>query len=587
MKLLYLPIFIIIMGCPKGVWAGALRVGNIVLAGNKALSSEKLRGLMGTQVGQPYSEELLSRDFERIVELYEENGYRFARIEEENLSIKTIDSEVYLRIHVDEGIIGKITVSGNRRTKDYVIIRQLLFDVASVYTWEDELESERILRRKSYLGSAEILATRDPETKLVWIQVEVTDLWTFFPALDLPAFSNSNSGFLVSLSDSNVFGTGHDAGIRYQLINEADEDPRSRVSSNLTLNRLFESYWNLAGTYTQKREGDSWSMRLQRPLYSLQTRWSADFTASESVDEIRWYEGGRKTDTFERRADFQSGRVVRSFGDRHRQTQVALWGTSQRSNFTRIQSLAPSAANFQDRNIRMVGVAAGYRRVDFVRTRFLDRMGVVEDVGVGYGYSASIGYASPLYGSDRVQTSASLSANLLQAIADRFFVNADASLTRRFATQDLDRSVFSANFKVIATDLLHQTFAAQISTVLGFDLDGESQVILGGENGLRGYSTREFSGEKMIRLNIESRKIFWEHSLVVVGSAVFADVGYIWNGEGLDLGDPKRSVGFGLRAGLPKLGGSRVYRLDVAYPLDGAEVSLLKPVFSYAIGHVF
>ncbi|MCZ6679083.1 MAG: hypothetical protein O7E52_17760 [Candidatus Poribacteria bacterium] len=587
MKFLYPLIFLIFIAFSQTLLADSSRIRNVILTGNEAFSSDELQSLMHTQIGEDYSEALLRQDFDQIITFYQEHGFRFARIDESRLFIKKFSEGVYLRIHIDEGKIGKITVSGNQRTWTRVIIRELLFQVGDIYTWEDELESERILRRKRYLGSAEILATREPKTKLVWIEVEVTDLWTFIPALDVPTFSESNSGFLVALSDSNVLGSGDRARLRYQLIREEGEKTRRLVSGGYTESRLFDSHWEFDGVYTQKREGNSWEVRLRRPLYSLQTRWSADFRTSESVDEIRWYEHGTKTDTFERNAHSQSGTLIRSFGDRQQQTQIGLWALSRRSNFQQIEKLAPSEANFEDRDVKMIGVLFGHRHTEFIRARFLNQMGRVEDVHIGYGYSASIGHASPLYGSDRSQTNLSVAFNISQAHQDMLFLNASTDLTTRFTKRQIEDSVFNATIRAIRKNLFHQTLAAQISTVMGFGLDGERQVILGGENGLRGYDTRQFSGEKMIRLNVESRMIFWEHSLLVVGSAIFADMGYIWNGEEFNLGDVKRSVGAGLRFSIPKLNGSRVFRMDLAYPLDGPEKLSFKPILTYAIGHAF
>ena len=156
-----------------------------------------------------------------------------------------------------------------------------------------------------------------------------------------------------------------------------------------------------------------------------------------------------------------------------------------------------------------------------------------------------------------------------------------------FAHEEED-SVFQASIKAVRKNLfLRQTLAARISTQMQFGLEGEQQVLLGGNSGLRGYAPRQFSGTKRIRLNLESRTVFWEHPLVVIGSAVFADVGYIWTGDTSNIGIPRRSVGLGLRLGLPRLSGSRVYRADLAYPLDGPEKPSLMPVFTYAIGHAF
>ncbi len=579
---------IILILLPQTLPADSVPIRNIIVTGNEAFSSEKILSLMQSRVGDDYDPNLLRQDFEWIASFYQMHGYQFARVDEEQLVFLKFSDGVYLRIYIDEGRIGRITIKGNTRTKTDVIRQELLFKRGDVYMQDDELESERILRRKPYLGSAEILATRDPETKLILIEVEVTDLWTFFPALDVPAFSKDKTGFLVALSDSNVFGSGDSGRLRYQQIREEGEDPRHLISGLYRVFRLFDSHWEFDGVYTQKREGISWEASLKRPLYSLQTRWSAEFTAAESVDEVRWYEQGVKTAVFTQSKQSESGQIIRSFGDRRRQTQIALWTVSERTHFDEIEKLPASTVNFQGRNTRLIGVSLGHRKVNFVRTRFLNKMGRVEDIGVGYGYGVSIGRAHPLYGADRRETRVSLFLNASQAYQDLLFVNGRTGVTTRFLAHEEGDSMFQASIKAVRKNLfLRQTLAARISAEMQFGLEGEQQVLLGGNSGLRGYDPRQFSGTKRIRLNLESRTIFWEHPLIVVGSAIFADVGYIWTGDAVDIGTPKRSVGFGLRLGLPKLSGSRVYRADLAYPLDGPEKPSLIPVFTYAIGHAF
>ena len=589
MKCLCPLVFILLIFLPQTLPADSVQIRNIIVTGNEAFSSEKILSLMQSQIGDDYDPSLLRQDFQWIASFYQMHGYQFARVDEQQLVLLKFSDGVYLRIYIDEGRIGRITIKGNTRTKTDVIRQELLFERGDVYIQDDELESERILRRKPYLGSAEILATRDPETNLILIEVEVTDLWTFFPALDVPAFSKDKTGFLVALSDSNVFGSGDSGRLRYEQIREEGEDPRHLVSGLYRVFRLFDSHWEFDGVYTQKREGVSWEASLKRPLYSLQTRWSAAFTAAESVDEVRWYEQGEKTAVFDRSTQSESGQIIRSFGDRRRQTQIALWTASERAYFNEVERSPSSTANFQDRNARLIGLSLGHRKVNFVRTRFLNKMGRVEDIGVGYGYGVSVGRAHPFYGSDRRETRVSLFLNASQAYQDLLFVNGRAGVTTRFVADEKEEdSVFQVSIKAVRKNLfLRQTLAVRISTEMQFGLEGEQQVLLGGNSGLRGYDPRQFSGTKRIRLNLESRTIFWEHPLVVIGSAIFADVGYIWEGDTADIGIPRRSVGFGVRLGLPKLSGSRVYRADLAYPLDGPEKPSLIPVFTYAIGHAF
>ena len=593
MKLLNLLTFILITAVfPQSLRANSQLIRNIVLVGVEAYGEKEISDVMRSKIGEDYDAEYLTRDLEQIVAFYQQNGFQFARINEEQVTIRNFSDGVYLRIPIDEGKIGKISVSGNTRSSDHVILRELLFQVGDTYTVEDEWESERILRRKPYLGKAEITASRDPDTQLVWIHVEVADLWSFIPALDLPAFNKNSSNLLVMLSDSNLFGSGNRGRIRYQLIREEGEESRSLIRSRYTASRMFDSYWEFDGQFTQKREGDSWEVRLQRPQYSLKTRWSADFTMGESIEEFRWYENGEKTDTYTRSLQKHAARATHYFGSRHKQTQVSLWASSQKSNYNLIQKFAPSNANFENRNIKIAGITLGRRHVDFIRTRFLNQMGRVEDFEIGYRYGASIGHASPLYDSDRTQTNLSVSLALSQAHRDLLFLNAHTELATRM-TEQLGDSVLTARIKTTCKDLLYQTLVAQISTVMGFDLGGRRQVILGGTSGLRGYSSWAFSGEKKLLLNLESRTIFRGgifkkvENLIVLGSAIFADVGYVWNGITFNLQAPKRSVGFGLRFSLPKLTESRVYRLDLAYPLDVAGKFSFKPVITYGIGHVF
>ena len=249
-------------------------------------------------MGEVYDEELLREDFDRIIGFYKKHGFSFARIDEKRLFKRGFPDGVYLHIYIDEGRIGQLRVEGNSRTRDHVILQELLFKTGDVYTVEDELESERILRRKPYLGDAEIGATWDAGTSTVEIRVIVTDLWSLIPALDIPAFSKDSSDFLVQVVDSNMFGTGNQAQFRYQRISEAKVRPRSLIRTRYTDPRLFSSHWEFDGQYIQQRVGDSWQVSLQRPQYSLKTRWSAAFMASEHIDSKHWYEQGAPTDEY-------------------------------------------------------------------------------------------------------------------------------------------------------------------------------------------------------------------------------------------------------------------------------------------------
>ena len=563
-------------------------IRNIVLTGNRFISDQQIRDLMVTNVNQTYNPDLLEKDFQRIITFYQDNGYRFARIDRNTLFTKQFSEGVYLRIHIDEGKIGGIIVTGNRRTQKNVIVRELLFQVGSIYKTEDEFESERILRRKPYLGSAEIFATRDSQSKLVRIEVAVTDVWTIMPTLDLPTpITGDRFDLLITLSDSNLLGLGNSAGFRFHQIHESEERTRNLWSFSHGVPRIFDSHWGIYGVYTQKRVGDSWQARLYRPLYSLQTKWSGESSFSESIDPIHWYDkNGKKTDTFERHLYIRSGQIIRVFGNRYRRTLVGLWTKSSRSIYFKTkEGISLSKANLTNRITNRIGISLEKVQRTYIRTRFLNQMGRVEDVGLGHYYGASIGQASRWYGSDQTDSELTLSFASMQTHRKQIFLNTLMGLVTNFDKKQIYSSILTALIKVTAKDLYYQTLVLQLKTAMGFNLDGKGQIFLGNLYGLRGYRQIHFSGEKKIVINAESRTVFWENTYIILGSAAFIDIGYIWKDIDIDIWDPKRSIGFGLRFSSPKLSGFQVYRLDLAFPLDRENRS--KPVISYAVGQAF
>ena len=135
-----------------------------------------------------------------------------------------------------------------------------------------------------------------------------------------------------------------------------------------------------------------------------------------------------------------TGQITRFFGNRHKQLQLSAWGISDRSKFT-ITEIPPSTtwgktkSRFapQNRDVKILGISFGRREIDFVRTRYVNQMGRVEDIAVGYGYSMSIGYGSPLYGSDRSETVLNWLFSSSLVHHDWFFLNTHADYTTRLS----------------------------------------------------------------------------------------------------------------------------------------------------------
>ena len=97
------------------------------------------------------------------------------------------------------------------------------------------------------------------------------------------------------------------------------------------------------------------------------------------------------------------------------------------------------------------------------------------------------------------------------------------------------------------------------------------QLLLGGDNGMRGYPLRYESGTSRGILTVEQRVFtdWYPFRLVRFGAAVFADVGRTWGSGSVGNSDPGllRDVGLGLRLGNTRSGLGNVLHVDFAFPL--------------------
>ena len=619
-------------------------VRSLIIKGNNSFSEQQIRALMQTDVWSIYDTSVLESDFEAITDFYKSNGYRFARIVEAQHYVKKFEDGIYLGFEIDEGIIGSITVSGNTQTREHVVLRELLFREGDVYIEADKSESERILRRKAYIGSAKIEPHWNAKSESVTIHVTITDLWSLKGAVDpLPAIDPEGGKFLLKAEDFNLLGFGHFAQFLYEGDIERGEETRHFIRSRYQIPRLLNSHWSFDGEFTQRLEGNTWTsflerpqyfFLLQRPQYTLKSRWSASLLVSEQIHRKRWYEKNLKTDIFEQNLQAARASILRYFGDRNRQNYVGLWAESKRSRHERIETFGESKAALVDRDIKVVGITVGRKRVAYYKTRFFIEMGQEEDFFTGSRYEFFIGYASPLYGSDRSESHARLTGISGWRQGDHILSTTGIDLSTNFTTR-IERSkvrlqtswyyidMFNAGNDIYTVDKgyrkngffdFHQTVVAQFATEMQFGWSGEDQVILGANSGLRGYNPQQFDGEKMMLVRLESRtlcggtlfskiddglsavvtfilKPFSKRPVkvgLVLSATVFADVGYIWNGtHSFSLSEPKSSVGFGLRGSFSRLSGPSIFRLGLAFPLNLPFETGVEPRLFYGFNQTF
>jgi hemolysin activation/secretion protein len=185
-------------------------------------------------------------------------------------------------------------------------------------------------------------------------------------------------------------------------------------------------------------------------------------------------------------------------------------------------------------------------------------------------------------GSSARRSGASRSAWLYDASISKGFtldwgddLLASATLQRQIASTGNPLDRVGGELRYFAPQTRRYALYAMVSgDRLGDGAAAPDQLMIGGDNGLRGYPLRYQSGDRRALFTIEERAYtdWYPFRLVRVGGAVFYDRGRAWGGVNQNIVNPGwlSDVGVGLRLALDRAAFGNVLHADVAVPLERA-----------------
>lgn len=180
-------------------------VTGFTVDGNTVVSTDEILGFLAPLKGEPQNIEDINSAIVKIQECYGSKGYILARVD----SLYD-DPDGTINVHVNEGEINKILISGNQKTKDYVIARNILTEAGTVYN--ENLIREDLVRLYATQAFKDVKrdiepAVDNPEKYDVTIQVEEQRTATF-----------SIGGGLDSAT--GIFGSGGIADNNFRGLNQ-------------------------------------------------------------------------------------------------------------------------------------------------------------------------------------------------------------------------------------------------------------------------------------------------------------------------------------------------------------------------------
>lgn len=139
--------------------------GNINWKGNTKYSDSILNLLLGIKKGDSYNVETLNKKLGKqpspeggdISSLYQDDGYLFFQIDPVETAVynDTIDHEIRIR-EGPQATIGKVEITGNDKTKDYVIRRELRTVPGEKFSRADIIRTQRELSQLGYFDPEKI-----------------------------------------------------------------------------------------------------------------------------------------------------------------------------------------------------------------------------------------------------------------------------------------------------------------------------------------------------------------------------------------------------------------------------------------------
>lgn len=139
--------------------------GNITWKGNTKYSDSLLSAILGIKKGDIYNAEILnkklgvipSQEGGDISSLYEDDGYLFFHVVPVETAVynDTIDHEIRI-VEGPQATIGKVGISGNDKTKEYVIRRELRTIPGEKFSKEKVIRTQRELSQLGYFDAEKI-----------------------------------------------------------------------------------------------------------------------------------------------------------------------------------------------------------------------------------------------------------------------------------------------------------------------------------------------------------------------------------------------------------------------------------------------
>ncbi|MDD3151220.1 MAG: POTRA domain-containing protein, partial [Candidatus Gastranaerophilales bacterium] len=181
------------------------------ITGNKAVSTEEIAEILDTQTGLPQNINELNNTIKQIEDLYAQKGYILSRV----TSIID-DPDGVINIEINEGYINNIKITGNTKTRDYVIKRNILTVSGDIYN-ENLLKQDlsRIFSTQAFGDVRRVISVSPEKPDTYDLTIEVDEKRT--GSISVGGGIDTSTGLFGSVGyvDKNLMGRGQELSVSF------------------------------------------------------------------------------------------------------------------------------------------------------------------------------------------------------------------------------------------------------------------------------------------------------------------------------------------------------------------------------------
>jgi outer membrane protein insertion porin family len=258
------------------------KVVDVKIVGDVYDGKEDLSKKLGLKKKEYFSREGLRKDMDRLSKAYMDEGYAHTEVSPDVKRDPTADTaEVTYNVKKGQVIhIGKVYITGNTKTRDKVIRRELQLNEGDVFSSTKLEKSLQKLKKLDYFEQVEVVPTESDQSGIMNLHVKVKEKFT--GTISVGGGYSSDEGFFASgeITQRNLLGKGLYLGVKGHIGQEASRyimnftDPwfldmpviagfdiynwqrdyrdfdKESVGGRLRLGHQFGSYSKITGAYT-------------------------------------------------------------------------------------------------------------------------------------------------------------------------------------------------------------------------------------------------------------------------------------------------------------------------------------------------